>query len=359
MAFLTPRDTQRFWFIHHVLKKGSYHFGSVKSHLNFLKPANRRRIVNEIKKSIPRELSRWDLLITFIDLIISRIRYKATLEDYLIFEFWKKTDYSRKKVITEGQGLAFWQSFNQPEFDHLFRNKFETYQILKPFYGREIVRFNGTGPDKEARDFLEMRQRFFLKPNDSCAGIGTRIVETNEYGIDVDGFLRELKGFDWIFEDLIEQEESLSQIHPSSINTIRVNSVVTRAGVKLMSAVFKMGNDQTITDNFHQGGIAAPLDLASGIINGIPSDRWNRSFIHHPLSGVKLVGFQIPCWQQVVELAHQLASAVPQVRFVGWDIALNSKSTPIVVEGNVHPGFQVQSVVLENMKAAYLSALKE
>lgn len=359
MRLFKLKDTRRSWFIHRVLQTGSYHLGFLKGHFDFLKPTSRRRIVSEIRKYIPRKLGKWEVLITFFDLVISRIRYKATLEDYLIFEFWKKSNYSRKKVITEGQGLAIWESFNPPEFDHLFRKKYETYQIFKPFYGREIVRFNGTESHPEVRDFLTRSQRFFLKPNDSCAGIGTRIVNKNEYENDIDGFLRDLQGVDWIFEELIEQEESISQIHPYSINTIRVNTVVTRAGVKLMSAAFKVGNNRSITDNFHQGGIAAPVDLSSGIINGMPGDRWNRSFIHHPLSGVQLIGFQIPCWQQIVDLAHQLAAVVPQVRFVGWDIALTSKSIPIVVEGNVHPGFQVQSVVLENMKAAYLSALEE
>jgi hypothetical protein len=346
-------------FIQSIFHASTVILRSIKSEFSLFKPANIRRNLNEIKNYIPRELSKWELLITFIDLAILRYRYKATVEDYLIFEFWKKSDYSRKKVITEGQGIDIWQAFNPPEFDHVFREKYETYQIFKPYFGREIVKYSGEGPNYVVRDFLTRNQKFFIKPNDGCAGIGTRIVDLSVYKSDLEGFLHELQGREWIFEELIQQEGRISQIHPYSINTIRLNTVVIKSGVKIMSAALKVGNNRAIADNFHKGGIAAPVDLERGIINGLPVDRWNHVFVHHPLTGVKLIGFQIPNWQQIINLVNQLAEVVPQVRFVGWDIALLSQGIPIMVEGNVHPGFQVQSVVLENMKAAYLSILNE
>lgn len=352
------KDTTGVAFIHRIRSGAFDCFGRIKRQFNFLKPANARRITSEIKKYIPTKLTRWELLLIFIDLVVSRYRYKATQDDYLIFQFWKKSRYGRKKVITEGQGVAIWQSFNPPEFDHLFREKYQTYQMFKPFYGRNVVRYHGTNFSHDVSEFVAANRRFFLKPNDGSAGIGTRVVDINEYDNDFEQFFLEIQGGDWVFEQLIEQEENIAQIHPYSINTIRVNTVVTKSGIKVMTAAFKVGNGQSIADNFHQGGIAAPVDLASGIVCGTPVDRWNRTFIHHPLSGVKLTGFQIPHWQQVIELSRKLAAVVPQVRYVGWDIAITQDGTPIVVEGNVHPGFQVHSVVLENMKSEYLSVLK-
>lgn len=336
-----------------------YFIKTLRGQLNFLKPANTREIVHEIRRYIPRELSKGELLIRFIDLVYSRFRYKATLEDYLIFEFWKKSAYGREKVITEGQGLAIWQAFNPPEFDHLFSEKNETYQIFKQFYGREIVSYNGIEATPEVYNFFSRNIRFFIKPHNGCAGIGAKIIDQKQYENGKESILQELQGAAWVFEELIEQEGSIAQIYPYSINTIRINTVVTRGAVKILSAAFRMGNNGGITDNFHQGGIAAPVDISSGIIYGLATDRWNRTYTHHPFSGVKLIGLSLPQWNKVLELAHELVAVVPQVRFVGWDIALTSKGIPVMVEGNVHPGFQVQSVVLENMKEMYLSLLKE
>ncbi len=42
----------------------------------------------------------------------------------------------------------------------------------------------------------------------------------------------------------------------------------------------------------------------------------------HPVTGEVIVGFQIPFWNQIIELVKELAYVVPQVRYVGWNIAI-------------------------------------
>ena len=49
--------------------------------------------------------------------------------------------------------------------------------------------------------------------------------------------------------------------------------------------------------------------------------------------GMELIGWQVPCWQEAVDLVKQLAMVVPSNRYAGWDIALTDKGW-CMVEGN-------------------------
>ena len=53
----------------------------------------------------------------------------------------------------------------------------------------------------------------------------------------------------------------------------------------------------------------------------------------HPDTGIDLVGFEIPQWDAVVELAMMASTAFDPVGFVGWDIAVTNNG-PVLIEGN-------------------------
>ena len=53
----------------------------------------------------------------------------------------------------------------------------------------------------------------------------------------------------------------------------------------------------------------------------------------HPMTGIQLEGFQVPMFFEACELAKKASKVVPQVRYVGWDIAITPDG-PALVEGN-------------------------
>ncbi len=79
----------------------------------------------------------------------------------------------------------------------------------------------------------------------------------------------------------------------------------------------------------------------------------------HPVTGEVIVGFQIPFWNQIIELVKELAYVVPQVRYVGWNIAITEKR-PILIEGNYRGMFGVQQQVDQiGKRQLYDMVLKE
>jgi hypothetical protein len=56
-------------------------------------------------------------------------------------------------------------------------------------------------------------------------------------------------------------------------------------------------------------------------------------FTRHPTTGAELIGFQIPQWGAVKSLAKQSAKAFPELRAIGWDVAL-CRNGIFIKEGN-------------------------
>jgi alpha-L-glutamate ligase-like protein len=91
--------------------------------------------------------------------------------------------------------------------------------------------------------------------------------------------------------------------------------------------------------NVHQGAIAVGIDIATGI---------TTSAIHHgepitykPETTIRLKGFEVPHWNQILELAVEGAKA-SQLGYVAADIVLHPDKGPMILELNARPGLQIQ-----------------
>ena len=83
------------------------------------------------------------------------------------------------------------------------------------------------------------------------------------------------------------------------------------------------------------GNIAAPINLETGQVNGpgVYSDITKDDEFKHPVTGVELVGFQIPYWSESLQMVIDAALLHPQNRSIGWDVAITDKG-PELIEGN-------------------------
>lgn len=86
-------------------------------------------------------------------------------------------------------------------------------------------------------------------------------------------------------------------------------------------------------DNLGSGGIVASIDVDNGIINSLAYSKNGDSFEVHPVTNVSFLGYEIPFWNEVVNLCKRAALLIPEVRCVGWDVAI-TPNKPIIIEGN-------------------------
>lgn len=133
----------------------------------------------------------------------------------------------------------------------------------------------------------------------------------------------------------------IADLSPGALATARVLTMVDeKGGFEVVRAVFRMGtNEKSIVDNFHAGGIAAPIDLATGTLGratdfGLaPSLGWLDA---HPATGARITGRVLPLWDDVKALAEQAHAAFAGRIVIGWDIAITQTGL-LLVEGNGAP----------------------
>lgn len=107
--------------------------------------------------------------------------------------------------------------------------------------------------------------------------------------------------------------------------------------------------------NALQGSIFGIVDLDSGVVISDLCSYNDDVFHEHPDTGFVSKGFEVPYWQDILKLTAEAASVVPQVGYVGWDVAI-SKDGPVLIEGNSisagYIGFQ-HNLVRSDGKGSY------
>jgi alpha-L-glutamate ligase-like protein len=91
--------------------------------------------------------------------------------------------------------------------------------------------------------------------------------------------------------------------------------------------------------NLHQGGVGAGVDLATGLTSRAVMR--NRMICVHPDTGESLVGFKVPFWPEIIQMARTVAAAIA-LGYLGVDIVVDRDLGPLLLEANARPGLAIQ-----------------
>ncbi len=144
---------------------------------------------------------------------------------------------------------------------------------------------------------------------------------------------------------LASNHPELAAVSSGALCTIRVLTCLDEQDrPEVTHAVLRMPRTPGIVvDNFHAGGIAATVMLESGLVGaatGLGQDRHTAWFEHHPTTGARIRGRQVPMWSQVLDLARQVHAVFADQIAVGWDIAV-LETGPHLIEGNKGPDLDI------------------
>jgi glutathione synthase/RimK-type ligase-like ATP-grasp enzyme len=222
----------------------------------------------------------------------------------------------------------------------VLHNKDEFNTLFADTLGRKWIKFAGASFE-DFEKFLEGLDTILIKPNDANCGHGIQKLSVKDFPDNRSLFDHlATTGCD-IAEEYIIQHPEMSKMYPCSVNTIRVVTILDEAGEShIMYAAVRLGNEGRIVDNINAGGLSAPVDLETGILSKIAFDKNFNYYEEHPYTGVKIIGFQIPMWEEAKALVLDSAKRIPKLRYVGWDVAITEKG-PVFVEANHHPGHDI------------------
>lgn len=301
------------------------------------RPFTRQTIQKKFAELRPEVLSDLGIRRIYCDIVFCWIVYGASFSDYVDYDFVSKNHFERKQFVTNRKRLSLWRKFNGNQYDLVFRNKYLTYQTFRPFYSREVVSFEII--DKiDFQKFCSNKERLFLKPIDSCSGIGATKVELID-AKGIDDLFEAYTKTPYLAEEAIDQHEEFAEFHPGSVNTIRINTVVTRHGTRILGAALRLGVGEDFVDNYTTGGLITAIDIDNGVVFSPGRDVRLNWHVFHPDSKKQIIGYEIPGWSEVKRFSLALSEVIPQARFIGWDIALAKDGRPVLVEGNIHSTF--------------------
>lgn len=267
----------------------------------------------------------------FFDVVKTGIKYQAGYIDYMNAAMYNMTDEQKADVITRGVNNQYVVKYNDFDYVHYFQDKADFNRKFEKYLKRDWVMVNSE-EDKDAfAKFIEGKSDFIVKPVDGTHGDGVKKMAAVMESFDE---CKELMPY--LAEERIIQVEAMSSLNPSSVNTIRAITFVDGDKVTLIAAYLRMGRDG-IVDNFCNGGMLTPVDIETGIIPCPAVDGENNAYSTHPVTGKSIVGFQVPQFDEIRKMVLDAATFVPEVRYVGWDVAISEKG-PCLIEGNEYPG---------------------
>lgn len=138
----------------------------------------------------------------------------------------------------------------------------------------------------------------------------------------------------YVYEEFIEQHSVLAKLNPGSVNTVRIYTFLEpNLEVKIWAMFLRVGCGPGV-DTVSQGGFAFNLDTKG--YTSKPCFTKNP-YIQipdiHPLTQETMLGIQLPHFEAMKDLARKSALLVPELRSVGWDIAIKPDG-PCLIEGN-------------------------
>lgn len=166
----------------------------------------------------------------------------------------------------------------------------------------------------------------------SEGGKGVYFVKGSEYG----GVIAKIRD-DIVIQRPIRQHADLSRVNPTSVNTIRLISLLSDEGVKIYSAILRIGVGGARVDNASSGGITCgitPDGQLKQYAYKVSGDRCKQ----HPDNGLVFEGYQIPSFQRCVQAVPKLHVQIPRFHLVSWDFAIAEDGEPVLVEANLHYG---------------------
>jgi len=287
--------------------------------------------------SVARELSKSTgipYLALLFDINLSILKL-VTPTDYTTYLFHEKSHFSRDQFLTTHRMSSLARSFNPEKYRPLFDNKDDFNRFFSDFIGRQWL-YAPDASDERIEDFLLEQQTIFVKPFNLRCGVGARKIQSSDV-TDVKAFCESARKDRLMLEEVVKQHPDLSSVNPASVNTLRINTVLDKAGIPhILSAVIRMGRGESVVDNLACGGIVAQIDLDEGVLFtlGIGGDL--QTYVKHPSTGVILPGLRIPHWEAAKNMVLHVAGMSPQIRWVGWDVAV-TENGPLLIEGNMRP----------------------
>lgn len=295
------------------------------------------RVLNSMSKRSGR--SRIDI---FIDMFKLYKNEGYTWLNYYTYNFDRLIDANiRRTYLSEyGDNTKIIREVTSKEDMLCLIDKGEFSKKFKDFLGREYLDLRESKYE-DFENFVKKHRVFFAKAPALCGGEG--MVRINSENEDIRKIYDDcMANEQYIIDEAIKQHPEMKKLSVNSVNTIRTGTAIDKKGnITIPYMVLRASVSDSYLDNGSQGGMWTLLDdegyITKPMFANLPVEYITEE---NPLTGFKYIGFKIPMIEELKEMAKKAASTVPNLRYIGWDIAI-SENGPVLIEANDVPSVEL------------------
>lgn len=270
------------------------------------------------------------------DAVFSVYKYNISLLEYFQFRFYEKNEQEREDWAGSGFMYEYQLKMNPKRKRDVLEDKVRFFEFYGDLTGRAYATLEQLKNNKKSiNDFQNRAKKVVIKEIAGGCGKGLEILDLNELtNIELINRMEETRNH--LAEDFVVQHDSLNQLSPSALNTIRVITQIDENGKAYIVDSRLRVSVNSIVDNLAAGNIVVGIDTPSGkvITDGVYSDITKNPISVHPVSQIKFKGYEVPHWQKVVALTTKAAEMMADYnKSVGWDIGITNEK-PVLIEGN-------------------------
>lgn len=282
-----------------------------------------------------RERERTGAARQFAALVGDSLRYNISPLEWYQFGFSKLSAQEKEAWAGTGTMYEFQRRVNPSDKRGVLDDKRRFYRAYKAFFRHSVwcIEELVSSPALANRVLSEHERLVFKNANGKA---GTSVQVRSSEGLDPDGMTSWMRahGFNMV-EAFVEQHALLNELSPSAVNTIRIFTLVDEAGsFHLLGCRLRISVNSPV-DNLAAGNLAAAIDDETGIVigPGVYADVTRPAEEVHPVTGVAIVGFEVPFWNETIEMVRQASLQDTGNRSIGWDVVITPEG-PGLIEGN-------------------------
>lgn len=194
-------------------------------------------------------------------------------------------------------------------------------------------------------ELIRQKQAVVAKPVSGKGGSGIQLLEFRGGNFHRNGDMIDESSLGWnslgardtLVSEYVQQGAFANRLYSNSVNTIRM---VTMQDPDteipfVAGAIIRIGSDQSApVDNVTAGGFFCNIDSDTGKMSRAFAE-WESggddSWIdRHPDTGVIFEDQVIPDWEGLCEQTVELASKLPMLPYIGWDLAILDEGFAVI-----------------------------
>lgn len=306
------------------------------------KIAEKLNLPSLTEDEIRRIKTKWDGVVTNFEIGYPGFRifkhYFGFNEEYIPFCYfypWMlrvvNPIYDSKVLSNKGMTYNFFPTIKQPDL------------VARRINGCLLAADNSSISEEELLKIINCSQVDMIIKLSCGSSCGKNIYKM-EAGISLSKAKEIISHYngDYVIQKMLRQSSSTSVFNPSSLNTLRISTLMINGKVSVNTAMIRFGNPGSIVDNLGAGGVCVGIKDDGSFMDfgftstGLKIDSWNN---------INFSGRYIPNFESVKKLACKAHVFIPTCGFAGWDIALDENDNPVLIECNlIYPGLFFEQI---------------